>query len=118
MGSFTENDKWRVELIVVGKDVIAEFYTVSSFESYNEQIKAFLSELQNKRWKDPTALREDFLHIEFNEISNVKFLLAENKVVIEGTINFDNGILLIKKCSEAVEQNKNIQTHTDGGQAA
>lgn len=98
---------------VLGLDEIEDFLATCSDSRTREDLNAFVFELKHRNWPDAGALLNDYPQAELCELPKARFRLASNRVLIEGVIHFECGVLLLKKCCEHRDRRPDSGDHTE-----
>lgn len=83
---------------VCGQDEIQRFIANCDQEPACEGARALLYELKNGDWENLEAFQDDYPLADFSELPKVRFLLADNTILVECITCFSRGILLIVGC--------------------
>lgn len=98
---------------VLGLDEIECFVALCSDPQTREALKALVFEIKHHNWANEEALLNDYPQAELCELPKVRFLLANNTVLVEGVIHFKTGVLLFTKCSEHSNRRRDSGNHTE-----
>lgn len=83
---------------LVGLDRIERFLLSRSDCRTGDALRAFVSEVANRTWRDASAMARDFPTASFDGATSVAFRLTPCSIIVDCVIDYPTGTVLIDRC--------------------
>lgn len=77
----------------VGQTEVDAF--IAQWPAHGDHVRAWLSEMKYRRWKDAASLEADFRELDLSRLPTVIFFLSSARVRIDTLIHFRAGVVML-----------------------